>query len=188
MLGQTRKPVSCFGERKARKIGKLRIDFLSHTLAEGAAMTSQQLERLVYLTSQLAERLMTASICADEIRSTLLAASSNSEALDRRILEAPSNMRPVLDQSTFSVIWRGKKVEIGHNRSFWILRRLAQSPNQYVTHLDLLHDVWDSDDKTTATIRSAVRHLRGWLKKNGLRDLAEAICGQPGHYILRIDR
>lgn len=130
---------------------------------------------------------MTASICADEIRTVLSAASDKSEPLSRRLAVAPSTGRPILDQSTFSVIWRDKKIEIGHNRSFWILHRLAQSPNQYVTHLDLLHDVWDSDDKTTATIRSAVRHLRDWLKQNGLCDLAEAIRGQHGHYILKIN-
>ena len=151
-------------------------------------MTTQQAERLDRLTSQLAEKLMTAVICADEIRSTIRAeielALNNGS--NERHWEAMTSRRPLLDQSTFSVLWRNQRLRLGHTRQFWLLHRLAQCPNQYVTHLDLLHDVWDSEELTTATIRSVVRHLRCQLRGGGMGDLADAIHGHHGHYVLTL--
>lgn len=59
-----------------------------------------------------------------------------------------------------------------------LLARLAGCPNQYLTHVDLLTDVWDADDRETATIPSLVRELRRKLCNGGMTDLASAIRAQ----------
>ena len=53
--------------------------------------------------------------------------------------------RPLLDESTLSVIWKGKSLHLGNTLAFRLLERLARCPNQYVTHLDLLRDVWEDE-------------------------------------------
>jgi DNA-binding response OmpR family regulator len=89
-----------------------------------------------------------------------------------------------MDESTLSVLWNGKSLHLGHTRSFRLLARLSRSPGRYVTHLDLLQDVWDDENKTTATIRSVVRHLRRQLCDGGMTELARLIRGHNGRYIL----
>jgi hypothetical protein len=154
-------------------------------------MTPEKVRRLDKLASQLAEILMTVVICVQEIHSAV-----HSEIGD----ELPSEIdrfangfafgfdqnkqRPLLDESTMSVIWNGKKVHLGHTLGFRLLERLARRPNQYVTHLDLLRDVWDDEELATASIRSQVRELRIKLRKGGMADLASAIRGHNGRYIL----
>jgi RNase H-fold protein (predicted Holliday junction resolvase) len=151
-------------------------------------MTTQNIQRLAQLTSQLAETLMTAVICADEIRTTVHADAKHlhngRDADTVHCTRAPSPPRPLLDQSTFSVMWQGKSLRLGNTRLFWLLDRLAQHTNQYVTHLELIQEVWEDEELTTATIRSVVRHLRSRLRGGGMDDLAAAIHGHKGHYIL----
>jgi DNA-binding response OmpR family regulator len=160
---------------------------MSALLKWWTAMTTQQAARLDQLISQLAEKLMTAAICADEIRSAIrneIERTTGDDAVEHG--GTTTAQRPLLDPSSFSVIWHGKRLELGHTRPFWLLHRLARCPNQYVTHLDLLHDVWDDEDLRTATIRSVVRHLRRQLCEGGMGDLADAIQGHRGHYVLRV--
>jgi len=49
-----------------------------------------------------------------------------------------------------------------------------------VTHLDLLEDVCDGEDRETTTIRSTVRHLQQKLRAGGMPELAAAIRGRNG--------
>jgi DNA-binding response OmpR family regulator len=154
-------------------------------------MNPDKARRLDALTGQLAETLMSAAICADEIRA-IVRTELDSEA-PRPITQrgagfAPNlptrKQRPLLDESTMSVFWKGQSLHLGNTLPFRFLARLARRPNQYVTHRDLLRDVWDDQYLATATIRSVVRHLRERLRNGGMNDLAMAIRGHNGRYIL----
>ena len=154
-------------------------------------MAIQDIEQLISLSKELADTLVTASYFADKIRSILrieeqgLLPEPTRSAPGRRGERNPD--RPVVDQSTFSVSWQGKSLHLGHTRSFWLLARLARRPNQYVTHLELITEVWDADDElTTATIRSTVCQLRRRLRMKRMSGLAAAIRGHNGHYMLAL--
>ena len=155
-------------------------------------MTTDKIRRLDALASQLAETLMTAAICAQEIRAVVLTELDDNGHLEsgRQAMglahDACHRQRPLLVDSTLSVIWKGKILHLGQTLSFRLLARLARRPNQYVTHIDLLRDVWDDEELLTATstIRSLVRELRRKLHHGGMTDLASAIRGHEGRYIL----
>jgi DNA-binding response OmpR family regulator len=155
-------------------------------------MNGQCAHRLSQLSKQLVDSLMSAAICAQEIRAEIAAVCSDDDGQTAQPRGAPGGesshdgRRPLLDESTLSVTWRGNSVHLGHTRAFWLLDRLARRPNQYVTHLDLLHDVWDDEELSTATIRSAVRHLRRRLDDGGLGELAAGIRGHNGRYMLAL--
>ena len=139
---------------------------------------------------------MTAALCADELRAVVRneggshsgwspdALVSSSFADHTRV---PSRQRPILDESTMCAIWNGRSVHLGHTVAFRFLRRLARCPNQYVEHLTLLHDVWENEDLSLATVRSTARHLRRKLIDGGMDDLAAAIRGHNGRYILYLE-
>lgn len=143
-------------------------------------MTTTGLERLTQLAKQLNDVVVTAAYCATEIHAALQAEEPNSIAV------LPPTARPLLNSQTFCVTWQGKSLYLGNTRSFWMLGRLARRPNQYVTHLDLLNDVWDNETLTTATIRSTVCQLRRRLRDNQMHELADAIKGHNGHYGLML--
>lgn len=156
-------------------------------------MTTHNVQRLTKLTSQLVETLMTAAICAEEIRTEIHAELDGSDTIiagrwgEAALRNSPGiNQRPILDQSTLCVTWNARSLHLGHTRAFWLLARLSRRPNQYVTHLELLHDVWDDENLATATIRSVVRHLRRRLRDGGMGELAAAIRGHNGRYILSL--
>ena len=156
-------------------------------------MAPDNARRLDVLAGQLSEILMSAAICTQEIRDGVLAELDDDGRADpgRHATSLPPSLachkqRPLLDESTLSVTWRGKTLHLGHTLAFRLLARLARRPNQYVTHLDLLRDVWDDDALATATIRSLVRDLRRKLRGGGMTDLAVAIRGHCGRYILEL--
>lgn len=156
-------------------------------------MTPDNARRLIALTSQLAETFMNAAICVQEIRAVVSAEldddavpSSGNTGPELAPIVSRQKQRPLLDDSTLSVIWKGKRLHLGNTNHFQLLKRLARRPNQYVTHLDLLRDVWEDEDMATSTIRSVARHLRRRLRGGGLRELADAIRGHGGRYILEI--
>ena len=156
-------------------------------------MNPDKARRLDVLTGQLTETLMSAAICANEIRAMLrteLDANGHHPA-SQRGAEFGQNLptfkqRPLLDESTMSVLWKGRNLHLGNTLSFRLLAHLARRPNQYVTHLDLLRDVWDDQHLAISTIRSVVRHLRERLRNGGMDDLAVAIRGHNGRYILEL--
>ena len=153
-------------------------------------MDADKARRLNALVSQLTEALMTAAICAQEIQAVV-----RTEVVDAELGHSSNGMvpkrldsmeRPLLDESTLSVIWKGKTLRLGNTLAFRFLERLARCPNQYVTHLDLLREVWEDELLSTASIRSLVRELRRKLSNGGLSDLAGAIRGQNGNYVLSL--
>jgi len=156
-------------------------------------MSPATARRIALLTNQLAETLMTAALCAEEIRTAVLAEldGGGPGLADRpgpALVSPGSNgrHRPLLDESTMCVVWDDKNVHLGHTIAFRLLARLARRPNQYVTHLDLLEDVWDGEDRETTTIRSTVRHLQRKLRAGGMPELAAAIRGHNGRYMLEL--
>jgi hypothetical protein len=153
------------------------------------AMSPDNVRKLAALARQLIETLKTADICGQEIHALSLAESDHDAHAgpDRHAAGLPHpKQRPLLDESTLSVIWRAKTLHLGHTLAFRLLARLARCPNQYVTHLDLLRDVWDNEELATATIRSLVRELRRKLRIGGMTDLATAIRGHNGRYVLEL--
>jgi hypothetical protein len=153
-------------------------------------MDADKAQRLNALAGQLAEALMTAAICAQEIQAAARTEIDEAELGHRPdgLVPRPPNLveRPLLDESTLSVTWKGKALHLGNTLAFRLLERLARCPNQYVTHLDLLRDVWDDELTAAATIRSLVRQLRRKLRGAGWADLAAAIRGHNGHYVLSL--
>jgi DNA-binding response OmpR family regulator len=155
-------------------------------------MNSEQAQRLTDLTAQLSETLMTAAICAGEIRIVLRTELDGRTAVrPGRSQEAthrnPPRERPLVDDSTLSVLWAGKICPLRHTILFRLAERLARRPNQYVTSGQLLRDVWEGGVKSPDTIRSTVRHLRQRLSEAGMDDLAARIHGTGGRYGLMLD-
>ncbi len=155
-------------------------------------LAPEQLERIVYLTAQLGETLMTAAILADEIRSTVqseLDRPATARAARNREADLASSHRPrpFVDDSTLSVIWAGKACHLRNTVLFRLARRLARQPNQYIAADRLLCDVWEGGVKSPDTIRSAARNLRKRFVQAGMDDLAAAIRASGGRYGLILD-
>ncbi len=155
-------------------------------------MDQEKAQRLADLADQLSETLMTAALCADEIRAIVQAELDSHTAVgwgrsqDAKRRNPPPH-RPLVDSSTFSVHWEGKTCSLRRTILFRLAERLARQPNQYISADQLLHDVWDGGVKSPDTIRSAVRHLRDRLSCAGMDDLAAAIQGTGGRYGLILD-
>jgi DNA-binding response OmpR family regulator len=152
-------------------------------------MTQDKVRRLDRLTGQLVEALMTAALVAEEIRGEVRSEIDEDDVAERPACNAGGKRcrsRPLLSESTLSVSWKGRSLYLGHTLAFRLLERLARRPNQYVTHLDLLRDVWDDEELETATIRSVVRHLRRRLRDGGMTKLANSIEGHNGRYVLKL--
>lgn len=155
-------------------------------------MTQEKVQRLADLVAHLAETLMSAAVCADEIRAILHAELDELRAARR---DAPSkgavrnapDSRLLVDASTLSVFWAGRTCLLRQKTLFRLAERLARRPNQYITAGQLLEDVWDGGVKAPETIRSAIRHLRRRLSDAGMADLAAAIRGTGGGYGLILD-
>ena len=88
---------------------------------------------------------------------------------------------PAVDRATLSVIWQGRTCFLGNTLLFWLFNRLAQSRNRYVSHVDLLDDVWGGQ-RQSATIRGVAKRLRDRLVESGMDDLADSINGTVSGY------
>ena len=157
-------------------------------------MSWEQARRLVQLMDELAENLNLATLCVEEIR-----AMANAKLHGNQPGRDPSggglfeglfslDQRPRVDLTTLSVVWAGKHCYLGYTISFKLADRLARHPNHFVTEADLLRDVWDGDQKSPNTIRSAIRHLKHHLQKAGMDDLAGAIQCADGMYALLLSQ
>lgn len=152
-------------------------------------MTTDPAARLEVLCRQLTENIMGAALCAKELASLvrelhdLTPARANGQAVRSRGTVG----RPILDEATLSVVWNGRALHLGHTQGFWLLARLARSANQYVTHLDLIQEIWDDDFTDTTVLRAGVRRLRIKLRRGGMGDLADAIVGHHGRYMLSVN-
>jgi len=152
-------------------------------------MTQERTQRLAHLANQLVETLMTAAICAEELRTVIRAEiDGDGNSHGARSNEEPSvdgrarNERPIVDHSTLSLSWAGKRCYLGYTILFRLADRLSRRPNQFVTFDQLIRDVWEGGLRSPETIRSAVRNLRDRLSLAGMHDLAAAIRGHGGRY------
>jgi hypothetical protein len=154
-------------------------------------MTPEKTRKLNILSRQLIENLMSASLCAKEINE--IAHAQPEDNIDGSLGASrnghegngsEAEQRPLLDEATLSVIWKGRTLHLGHTQGFWLLTHLARRANQYITHLDLLREIWDDEFADTCLLRSGVRRLRDKLRQGGMADLAGAITGHHGRYML----
>lgn len=136
----------------------------------------------------LLESLLTEIV--DALTPALRNAEVALEILRRRRAEHGdrSDLAPAdfIDDSRFTVRWNGAECHLGSTVLFRLFRRLARPANRYVSVGRLLEDVWGDDELSETAVRSAVRHLRRKLERAGMKELADAIQGQPGHYGLLI--
>jgi hypothetical protein len=154
-------------------------------------MTPENVRKLNLLSRQLTESLMSAALCAKEIGEIARAeidddigGGPGANGDGHRGNGARTQQRPLLDEATLSVIWRGRTLHLGHTQGFWLLARLARCPNRYITHVDLLEEIWDDEFADTTLLRACVRRLRVKLCQGGMGDLADAIAGHRGRYML----
>lgn len=141
-------------------------------------MNAEQIERLRILLANLTDSLTTAALATAEIRG-ILDPAFNTEGLRK------SNGHlspPRVDRGMFCVEWDGRVCFLGSTRTFHLLECLARRPNRYVSHTQLLTDVWRGDIKEVETIRSVVRHLREKLRQAKMHGLANAIVGTGQAY------
>lgn len=97
------------------------------------------------------------------------------------------NIQPLIDRPSFSVHWRGRSCFLGNTVLFRFVDRLARTPNVFISHVDLMMDIWPGEDRDQATIRGVVKRLRDRLTAANMADLAESIDGTvKGHYKLTL--
>jgi DNA-binding response OmpR family regulator len=96
--------------------------------------------------------------------------------------EASPAARPIIDESTFTVLWAGKVCHLGCGLPFRLFERLARRPNQWASYERLIEDVWLGAPRSDEAIRSEIRRMRQKLKAAGLPVLAAAIKGRSRHY------
>jgi DNA-binding response OmpR family regulator len=150
-------------------------------------MTPEEVRQLSILSRQLTENLMSASLCAKEINEIARSQNDGHPAANgngHRRNGSPSEQRPLLDEETLSVTWKGRTIHLGNTQGFWLLARLARRANQYVTHLALLLEFWDDEFADPCLLRAGVQRLRYKLRRGGMADLASAITGHHGRYML----
>lgn len=92
-----------------------------------------------------------------------------------------------VDRDRLQIVFRARSCVLGNTLPFKLLERLARRPNTYVTHEELLSDVWEGV-RSESAIRSVVKRLRQALRRQGMHELASAIDGTAaGRYRLRLD-
>ncbi|WP_437225965.1 winged helix-turn-helix domain-containing protein [Planctomicrobium sp. SH661] len=100
----------------------------------------------------------------------------------------PAVKSDLFDMEMLTVTYQEKSCFLGNTLPFRFFVRLARRPNIYVTHEDLLTDVWDGV-RTDEAIRSVVKTLRSKLREADMASLADAIDGAvPGHYALKLEK
>ncbi len=114
------------------------------------------------------------------------------EELEADPLDPFSRMLPIvirypnqlIETSSHSVVWEGKRCFFGNNLLFRFFERISRSPNQFISYRVLLNDVW-GDEREHSSIRGVAKRVRDRLACQGMPDLANRIDGtNPGHYRL----
>lgn len=147
-------------------------------------MFPNSVDKLQLLSRQLTEHLMSAAICAREIGEIVQMGDRRPSTNGKRAKASTNAPRPLLDEATLSVIWRDQTLYLGYTIEFRLLAYLTRRVNQYVTHVDLLQEIWDDDFAESSVLRAAIQRLRAKLRQGGMGDLAEAVTGCKGRYIL----
>lgn len=75
--------------------------------------------------------------------------------------------RPLVNASTFTVEWRGRRCDLGPSIPFKLLQRLLRRPDRYHAYHVLMADVWNRRC-SHAAVRSAVKRLRRALCEAGM--------------------
>jgi hypothetical protein len=119
----------------------------------------------------------------------LLCQDLSTDAPGTPLPSAPQNrLRPIVDQDTFTVTFRGRTCFLGNTLPFRLFARLAVRPNVCVARAALLAEVWQGT-RSDSSVRSTVKILRRRLRSAGLTVLADAIDGSvSGHYRLRLSQ
>lgn len=135
-------------------------------------------------------RVSIASLAAD-----LRDLAGRTESLLRLIVDVTDRPRPrrgvrpvsgLIDSATFSVRWNGRVCHLGYTVPYRLFVCLSRQPNEFVSHQQLLDDVWGGP-RSGSAVRSAVAELRSRLSGAGMKDLAAAIDGSnAGFYGLRL--
>jgi DNA-binding response OmpR family regulator len=133
-------------------------------------MTAENVRRLVLLSRQLNECLMSAALCTKELGAIAHAETDHHDGGNgqtRRPLSSENSVRPLMDESTLSVMWNGQTLHLGNTQGFWLLTRLLRCANRYVTHVDLLREIWDDEFADTGLLRAGIQRLRVKLRRGG---------------------
>lgn len=144
-------------------------------------MDASHAERLRMSVTQLAADLR------DLVRRTesilrLLVDITGDSSHGRRVRQGSG----LIDNATFTVQWNGKVCHLGYTVPYRLFVRLSEQPNEFVSHQQLLDDVWGGP-RSGSAVRSAVAELRSRLSRAGMKDLAAAIDGtNTGFYGLRL--
>ena len=121
------------------------------------------------LLLDFAQILRTAAEKAEQVAVTL--------ADDKwRVVDNSCSSSLTINRETLMVRWNGCSCYLGFTMAFRLLERLARRPNFYVTHDQLLQDIWGGP-RSKSAIRSAINDLRSRLASAGMGDLANAIDG-----------
>src|SRR5262249_34952021 len=124
------------------------------------------------------------ALAASELKSILSEDVTRLQRYDARISARKSDVRfrPIVDFSTLSIEWNQKRCQCP-GISLKLFERLCHYPGQYMTHEQLLRNVWQCH-RSPQAIRSAVRQLRRKLRAAGMAQLADAIRSHGGSYAL----
>lgn len=87
---------------------------------------------------------------------------------------------PVVDDSDFSISWRGLRCELGKAQSYRLVKRLVRAKGKPVSRAEI-EDALGDDLMDPAAVRQAVSRLRQALLKSDLEILAKAIISDKGH-------
>jgi DNA-binding response OmpR family regulator len=138
----------------------------------------QTTSELCLMLRDLAGILRIAADQAEHVAAAMLAAKrSEPDVTEGRLRVDPEDL---------TVRWNGTTCFLGYTLPFRLLERLARRPNQYVTHEQLLLEIWGGT-RSKSAIRSAVNELRARLSAAGMSDLARAIDGSnAGRYALNL--
>ena len=121
------------------------------------------------------------------LEAELDALSGAKEPATRNAEPSPESDQPTIDRGVMCVVYRGRRCFLGNTLMLKFLERLVRRPNRYVSHDDLLTDVWNAI-REPSSIRSVVKELRVKLRAAGMSGLSDAIDGHvSGHYGLMLD-
>lgn len=109
-------------------------------------------------------------------------------ALEPTTSPPTSAFRPVADRTTLSVLYQGKTCFLGNTLLFRFFEVISRRPNRYISHAQLLDDVWGGI-RSESTIRNVAKRLRDKLVAVDLGEVAVAIDGStPGYYVFLLNR
>jgi hypothetical protein len=144
-------------------------------------------ERIMLISDALAElaALQAAAAAAVERALSALAGLDEAALQGVRRSDCPqayrSHRHPVVDPTTYTLEWHGRRCDLGPSILFRLIRRLLIRPNRYFTYDILMQVVW-GQPCSNAAVRSAVKRLRQLLRAADMPELAAAIRGRRGCY------